>query len=214
MEFPNKKYKTILADPPWELGNMRMKKARPNAKLPYKRMKLQEIKDLPVGKLADKECNLFLWTTHTFLPHAFEVLKSWGFKYHCCLTWDKTNGIPCWGFKRETEFVLFGYKGKIIVKQKGRFIHTLFKEKLTTHSTKPKIFYEILESNTPKPRIELFARNKRDGWDAWGNEVGNETQKVLSNSIVPPSNSPTASLHSFGEHNINYVQFERSATKL
>ena len=165
------KYKTILADPPWNMGEMRMKKARPNAKLPYQKMKTQEICKLPVGDFADKDCNLFLWTTHTFLPDAFEVMKAWGFKYHCLITWNKTNGIPCWGFKRETEFVLYGYKGKITVNQRGRFIHTLYTEKLTTHSTKPIGFYEILEKNTPEPRLELFARNKRNGWDVWGNEV-------------------------------------------
>jgi N6-adenosine-specific RNA methylase IME4 len=172
----NKKYKTILADPPWDIGEMRMKKSRPNAELPYPRMKTQAIKDLDVKSLADENCNLFLWTTHTFLPDAFEVIKSWGFKYHCLLTWDKTNGIPCWGFKRKTEFVLYGYRGKITVNQTGKFIHTLFTEKLTTHSKKPNIFYEILESNTPEPRIELFARNKRNGWDTWGNELQNDIE--------------------------------------
>ena len=166
-----KKYQTIVVDPPWNIGSMRMRKARPNARLTYQRMKFDDIKALNVGMLADINCGLFLWTTHTFLPKAFDIVKSWGFKYHCCLTWDKTNGIPCWGFKRRTEFVLYGYKGVINVNQRGKFIHTLFTEKLTTHSTKPKVFYEILENNTPKPRIELFARHKRNGWDAWGDEV-------------------------------------------
>jgi N6-adenosine-specific RNA methylase IME4 len=171
-----KKYQIIYADPPWRIGSMRMKKARPNAELKYPTMSLDEIKNLPVGQLADINCSLFLWTTHTFLPDAFDVMKSWGFKYHCCITWDKTNGIPCWGFKRRTEFVLYGYKGKINVNQSGRFIHTLFTEKLTTHSRKPEGFYKILESNTPQPRIELFARNKRDGWDVWGNEVESDIE--------------------------------------
>jgi N6-adenosine-specific RNA methylase IME4 len=87
------KYKTILADPPWNLGEMRMKKARPNAKLPYPKMKTGAICALPVAELADDNCNLFLWTTHTFLPDAFEVMKAWGFRYHCLLTWDKTKSF-------------------------------------------------------------------------------------------------------------------------
>ncbi len=171
-----KKYQIIYADPPWKIGSMRMKKARPNAKLPYKRMSLEEIKALPVKEISDENCGLFLWTTHTFLPKAFEVVEAWGFKYHCCITWDKTNGIPCWGFKRRTEFILYGYKGLINVNQRGRFIHTLFTEKLTTHSTKPKGFYDILENNTPKPRIELFSRERREGWDVWGNEVESDIE--------------------------------------
>jgi N6-adenosine-specific RNA methylase IME4 len=165
------KYKTILADPPWNIGEMRMKKARPNAKLPYPKMKTKDICNLKVNELADDDCNLFLWTTHTFLPDALEVMRAWGFKYHCLITWDKTNGIPCWGFKRNTEFILYGYKGKITVNQRGKFIHTIYTEKLTTHSKKPKIIYEVLENNTPEPRLEMFARDKRNGWDVWGNEV-------------------------------------------
>jgi N6-adenosine-specific RNA methylase IME4 len=169
----NKKYQTILADPPWQMDFVKLK-MRPNqVEMPYKMMSVNEICNLGIElrPLEDDNCNLFLWTTHTYLPDAFKVMESWGFKYHCCLTWDKTNGRPCWGFKRDTEFVLYGFRGKITVNQRGHFIHTLFTEKLTTHSTKPEIFYNILESNTPEPRLELFARNKRDGWDCWGNEV-------------------------------------------
>lgn len=136
-------------------------------------MSMQEI--IALGKtlepFIDDECNLFLWTTHTFLPDSLKVVDGWGFKYHCLLTWDKTNGRPCWGFKRKTEFVVYAYRGRITVNQRGKFIPTLFTEKLTRHSAKPIALYELLESNTPPPRLELFARNKREGWDVWGNEV-------------------------------------------
>jgi len=138
---------------------------------------------MPINKIADENCNLFCWTTHTFLPATFDIIKKWGFKYHCLLTWNKGNGRPHFGFKRNTEFVVYAYKGKITVKQRGQFINTLidsipdlFYEKLTTHSKKPTIFYKILENNTPKPRIELFARKGRDGWDVWGNEVESDIE--------------------------------------
>ena len=168
-----KKYETILADPPWQMDFVKLK-MRPNqVAMPYPMMTTKEICELGIDlrPYLDEKCNLFLWTTHTYLPDAFKVLSEWGFKYHCCLTWDKTNGRPCWGFKRKTEFVLYGYRGGITVNQRGTFIPTLFSEPLTVHSRKPQIFYEILEKNTPEPRLELFARNKRDGWDCWGNEV-------------------------------------------
>jgi len=172
----NQKYQTLLADPPWNIGTMQMGRVRPNARLPYKRMKTYEICQLGIflrEYLADK-CNLFLWATHTFLPDALWVTKAWGFEYHCLLTWDKTNGRPCFGFMRKTEFVVYGYRGGITVNQRGKYIPTLFTEKLTTHSTKPQILYELLESNTPAPRLELFARKKRLGWDCWGNEVDSD----------------------------------------
>ena len=168
-----KKYRTILADPPWEMDFVKLK-MRPNqVAMPYSTMSLIEIGNLGIElrPYLAENCNLFLWTTHTYLPNAFKVISDWGFKYHCCLTWDKTNGRPCWGFKRKTEFCLYAYRGKITVNQRGEFIPTLFTEKLTTHSTKPQILYDILERNTPAPRLELFARNKREGWDSIGFDI-------------------------------------------
>jgi len=167
------KYKTILADPPWEMAFVKLK-MRPNqVAMPYPTMSIPQICELGISlrPYLDNNCNLFLWATHTHLPMAFKVLKEWGFKYHCCITWDKTNGRPCWGFKRVTEFLLYGYRGKITVSQRGKFIPTLLSEKLTTHSTKPQIVYNTLEANSPGPRLELFARAKREGWHVWGNEI-------------------------------------------
>lgn len=164
-------YKTIVIDPPWDLKFHRLK-IRPNQiKLPYKTMSDSDINDFSIDNFADVECNLFFWTTHTKLPISLNIIKNWGFKYHCLLTWDKTNGRPCWGFMRKTEFVIYAYRGQIGVNQRGKFIPTLFTEKLRKHSEKPDIFYDILKANTPSPRIDIFARKKRDGWDVWGDEV-------------------------------------------
>ena len=167
------KYKTILVDPPWEMDFVRLK-MRPNqVTMPYPTMSLTEICTLGIDLRPHvaASCNLFLWATHTHLPAAFKVMSEWGFKYHCCITWDKKNGRPCWGFKRVTEFLLYGYRGKITVNQRGKFILTLISEKLTTHSTKPTILYDILETNAPEPRLELFARHKREGWDSIGFDI-------------------------------------------
>jgi N6-adenosine-specific RNA methylase IME4 len=165
------KFKTIIADPPWHIEFIKLK-MRPNQiKMPYPTMMTKEIVALPVKEIADKACNLFLWATHTSLPDALEVAKAWGFKYHCMLTWDKTNGRPCMGFKRDTEFVVYAYKGKITVRQRGEYIHTLFSEPVAAHSRKPDIFYTIVENNAPKPHIELFGRARRAGWYCVGNEI-------------------------------------------
>ncbi len=175
-----KQYKTILADPPWKIDFIK-RKVRPNQiAMPYPTMSIKEICDLGIAlrPYLYNDCNLFLWTTHKYLPDAFRVINEWGFKYHCLLTWDKTMGMALCGFHRRTEFLLYAHRGRITVNQNGRFIPTLLTEKMTTHSTKPQILYEILESNTPKPRLELFARNKRNGWDCWGNEVVSDINLV------------------------------------
>src|SRR3990167_8711439 len=172
IQLPVGKYSTIVVDPPWPVEFMNLD-MRPNQiEMPYKTMSIEEIKQWSVIKdIANEDCNLFLWTTHTYLPVALEIVKEWGFKYHVLLTWDKTNGRSLFGFNRRTEFVIFAYKGHITVNQRGKFIDTIFTEKLREHSRKPDIFYSMLLNNTPAPRIDIFSREKREGFDQWGNEV-------------------------------------------
>jgi len=179
--LPNKKYQVIYADPPWKVQNASSVwyKCDNPIENKYPTMNIEEIKALPIKEISDKPSSLFLWTTHTFLKDALEVMESWGFKYHCCITWDKKSGFSVWGFHRRTEFCLFGYSGGINVNQKGRFIPTLIVEPKRKHSQKPILMRSWIENNSPKPRIELFARERFDGWDAWGNELPNTTQKML-----------------------------------
>jgi N6-adenosine-specific RNA methylase IME4 len=170
--LPKGKYNVIYADPPWEIGSIELEKWESPLNDKYNTMTLEEIKELNVPKLAFEDCSLFLWTTHTFLEKAFEVINSWGFKYHCCITWDKGSGWSANGFHRRTEFCLYAYKGKMNVNQEGDFIPTLIVEKKGKHSEKPKIMRNWIISNSPKPRIELFAREKIDDeFDVWGDEV-------------------------------------------
>lgn len=172
------KYKTILIDPPWPVEAIAMKRRPNSTTMPYQTMSVDEIGSLAVGGLADDTCDLFLWTTHTYLPDAFDLMKRWGFKYHCVITWDKGNGYSVNGFTRRTEFLLYGYKNKMGVRQRGRYVPTLirdlpelFDEKRNAHSRKPLQCYRLLERATQEPRIELFARHRRVGWHVWGNEV-------------------------------------------
>ena len=134
-------------------------------------MSIEKLKLLSVREITDTNCGLFLWTTHTTLPWGLELMNSWGFKYHCAITWDKKGGWCIAGFYRRTEICLYGYKGKMNINQKGKFIPTLITEAKRKHSQKPDVMRKWIESNTPMPRIELFARQKTAGWDVWGNEV-------------------------------------------
>jgi N6-adenosine-specific RNA methylase IME4 len=179
------KYQTILADPPWQYGTWGKANplSRPNGveyPMPYPTMSIDEIKALPVNSLADDNCELYLWTTQKYLPHAFGVIESWGFKYCQTLVWCKTprgtgqGGVYC----PTNEFLLLARKGAM--PKVERINSTWFKTERphNSHSTKPQFFIDMIEQVTNPPRIELFARRKRMGWDVWGNEVNCDLELV------------------------------------
>jgi N6-adenosine-specific RNA methylase IME4 len=119
------------------------------------------------------DCVLFLWSTRSTLQQALELLTHWGFTYHITITWDKGSGFCMSGFNRRSELLLVGYTGMLgnVIKQEGEFIPTVIYEAKTTRSTKPQTMYRFIEQRTIGNRIELFARKRRPGWDAWGNEL-------------------------------------------
>ena len=165
------KYSVIYADPPWPVGSMVLDKWESPIDDKYPTMEIEDIISLPVEDIAAENCSLFLWTTHRFLPIAFEVIEAWGFKYHCCITWDKHGGWTQFGFHKRTEFLLFAYKGKIDIDQYGKAIPTLISEPKGRHSKKPDSIRKMIKEKTKEPRIEMFAREEHDGWKVWGNEV-------------------------------------------
>ena len=168
--FPNKKYQIIYADPPWDVKKIK-RKSRPNQVVfDYPTMSIDEIKSLPVDTISDTNAVLFLWTTHAYLPKSFDVMKEWGFKYQRTVTWDKQNGLCLFGFHHRTEFLLFGYKGKIEMYPKRKAFPTMVVAKSSRHSEKPQVFRDLIMP-FGDTRIELFARQKTEGWDVWGNEV-------------------------------------------
>ena len=178
--FPNKKYKTIVIDLPWpiETGFNSKNLHSPMTRVPYPTMSKEEIENFPINNFADEECSIFLWTIQLFLPYSFELLKKWGFKYHCLMTWDKMDGINCWGFFRNSEFVIYAYKGKPSLDYTKKFIPTSFREHRTKHSKKPKIFYDLIRRITKEPRIDIFARKKTEGFDSWGNDQELEAETL------------------------------------
>lgn len=179
-----KKYRTILADPPWEMGKLgRGKDARKGRNyhcgeivhLQYPTMSINEICELPVNQFADEASHLWIWTTNKTLRDTFSVIEAWGFKYLNTLTYNKPSGVGPW-FVNTTQHLMFAYKGKLNMGQ-GRYARTSQYYTPTRHSKKPSESYGLIESISESPRLELFARpispllQKRDGWDVWGNEV-------------------------------------------
>lgn len=169
--LPEGKYSVIYADPPWPVGSMVLDKWKSPIEDKYPTMTIGEIASLPIDKITADTCSLFLWATHTFLHEAFHIMEEWGFKYFCTITWNKRGGWTQNGFHKKTEFLLYGYRGTINIEQRGDAIPTYIEMAKGGHSSKPHMVREIIKNKTPEPRIELFAREKADGWNVWGNEA-------------------------------------------
>ncbi len=148
----------------------------------YQVMSIEEISKLPINQIADKDCVLFLWATTPLLPEAFEVMKAWGFKYKTAIFWRKemSLGMGFW-FRGQVEVLLLGVKGnvKAFRCQKPNFIQS----KVRKHSQKPDEIYGLIEALDINPKIELFARARREGWDAWGNEIPEYCQRKIHPNI-------------------------------
>lgn len=179
--IPHGGYSTIVADPPWKYGRWGKASVAPrgsnyepqDSAMPYQTMTVDEIKALPVGELAAENCDLYLWTTGRYLPHSFGVFEAWGFKYCQTLTWGKKpKGTGQGGlFCPTTEFLILGRKGKMPIGKTRQDSTWWEKKRPMKHSQKPEFFQDMIEEVSNGPRIELFARRERPGWDVWGNEV-------------------------------------------
>jgi len=179
--FPNKKYQIIYADPPWDYGNTKNLNGQfwGIADKHYPVMRLEDIKALPIHNLANEDCYLFLWTTSPFMEKSFEVIKSWGFKYATIgFVWIKMRNnmdeIRGDGLGKYTisnaEYCLIARKGKYWRNAKN--VKQIIMSPKDKHSKKPdEIRKRIVELVGNLSRIELFARQKTEGWDVWGNEV-------------------------------------------
>ena len=175
-----KKYKIIYADPPWDYSGRKLNTATNGKELNdhYPTMSISEICKLPIKKLADKNCLLFMWVTYPHLEKSFEVIEAWGFKYSTvAFEWLKmtTTGknvcfMGSWTCGGGIELCLLAHKGSVprIAKNIRKMIIAQRRE----HSRKPGEAKErIVQLVGDLQRIELFAREKTEGWDVWGNEV-------------------------------------------
>jgi len=173
------RFGTILADPPWRFTNRTGKMAPEHKRLSrYPTMTLQQIMELPVAQLALPKCHLYLWVPNALVLEGLEVMKRWGFQYKTNLVWFKVrkdNGPDGRGvgfyFRNVTEMVLFGTRGNLRTLAPGRRQVNIVQSRKREHSRKPDELYDIVESCSPNPYIELFARHQRKGWVQWGNEI-------------------------------------------
>jgi len=186
--FPRGKYQLIVVDPPWPVKKI-ARKVRPNQiEMDYPTMSLQEIADLPVDSIATEDAWCFLWTTQKYLFDAKAILEGWGFDRLLTMVWEKTYGrsagMPLFGFKWNAEFILVGCKQRPPAWSKGRLIPAVFQAENVRHSQKPQRFYDLVAS-LGTPRIDLFARQRRDGWDAWGTLEFEEDKWKYENQVWP-----------------------------
>lgn len=180
----NKKYQIIYADPPWTYpDNGSTTNSRGLGQQYYDLMTIEEIKALPVNKISDENCYLFMWGTGRRMDECIDVIRAWGFEYFSIVfVWIKKNKIAdslFWGMGNVTrsnpEYVLLGRRGKL--DRKAKNIHSVIMSKIQKHSQKPdEVKTRIVDLYGDLPRIELFARQKTEGWDIWGNEVTNDIE--------------------------------------
>jgi N6-adenosine-specific RNA methylase IME4 len=165
-----KLYKTIIADPPWELDQ----RGNYGAINHYPLLSLDRIKVMPVADFADGNAHCWLWVTNGVLRHGYDVLEAWGFTPRSVFTWIKPRlGLGNY-LRNATEHILLGTRGKAPVLFKGQ-PNWLFAP-LQEHSHKPEEQYAIIERVSPGPYLELFARRRQPGWDAWGNEIESDVK--------------------------------------
>jgi len=163
------KYDVIVIDPPWPMEKIE-RDDRPNqsSSLDYPTMTEAQLQDLKIPH--SKDCHLFVWTTHKFLPMALRLLPSWGFKYVLAFVWHKPNGYQPFGLpKYNCEFALYCRLGSPKFVDLKAF-NTCFNAPQGSHSEKPSFFYEMIARVTDGRRLDMFSRRKIDGFDAWGNE--------------------------------------------
>lgn len=182
--FPAKKYQVIYTDPPWQYDNKKIGGTwTTGAEQNYDTMSTQDICNLPIKDITEKNCALFLWATVPFLHDAFHVMDAWGFEYKTMITWRKIFclGMGYW-FRGQTEHLLLGIKGnvKAFHSQKPNFVQTPVLH--LKHSEKPAKFRGIVAEVTRglNPKIELFAREQIEGWDSWGNDLPSTKQVLLN----------------------------------
>jgi N6-adenosine-specific RNA methylase IME4 len=175
-----RRFSTIMADPPWRFQNSTGKVAPEHRRLNrYGTMTLEEIEALPVVKAAASTAHLYLWVPNALLPEGLGVMAAWGFKYKANVVWHKIRkdggsdgrGVGFY-FRNVTELLLFGVIGKNArTLAPGRSQVNMMQTRKREHSRKPDEQYDLIESCSPGPYLEMFGRGVRKGWTSWGNQA-------------------------------------------
>lgn len=175
----SRKFKTVLADPPWQFQNRTGKMAPEHKRLNrYPTLTLDEIKAMPVSDVCEKEAHLYLWVPNALLIEGLDVLKSWGFTYKTNIIWHKIRkdggpdgrGVGFY-FRNTTEMILFGVRGSMRTLSPGRKQVNIIKSVKREHSRKPDEQYNLIESCSPGEYLEIFGRGTRKGWTVFGNQA-------------------------------------------
>lgn len=177
------KFATVMADPPWRFVNRTGKIAPEHKRLArYPTMTIEEISALPVSEFLEDTSHCYLWVPNALLPDGLQVLSAWGFNYKSNIIWHKIRkdggsdgrGVGFY-FRNVTEVLLFGTRGKNArTLQAGRTQVNLFSTRKREHSRKPDEQYEIIESCSWGPYLELFGRGRRKDWTVWGNQADDD----------------------------------------
>lgn len=169
-----RKYRTILADPPWaaeQQGNR-------GASRHYDVMSTGQIAELRIGVLAEDDAHLWMWATNSALDEQISVMEAWGFEYRAALTWIKPYFRLGNYLRHQTEHLLFGTRGRLPIQFRSQ--GTWFYAPVQDHSHKPEEVYAIIERCSPGPYVELFARRQQPGWDSIGDAIdGRDIRDVL-----------------------------------
>src|SRR5580765_2482706 len=175
-----RRFATVLADPPWQFTNKTGKIAPEHKRLTrYSTLALDEIKALPVGQITASTAHLYLWCPNALLPEGLAVMKAWGFNYKSNIVWHKVRkdggsdgrGVGFY-FRNVTGLLLFGVRGKHArTEAPGRSLVNYLSSRKREHSRKPDEQYDLIERCSKAPYLELFARGTRPGWTYWGNQV-------------------------------------------
>lgn len=194
------KYNVIYADPPWKIKAGRPLKgykmengkqlfiptSNKSRDTEYPSMTIDQIKALKVSEITADDAHLYMWVTNSHLPYAFEIIKHWGFEYSTTIVWAKNRmGGGLGGtFKITTEYLLFAKKGKLktlkTIDSTWHNVKRTYENGYPKHSKKPDYFYELIEQTSPGLKLEMFARQKREGWHIWGNELENDVELKTS----------------------------------
>jgi N6-adenosine-specific RNA methylase IME4 len=179
----DQRFATVMADPPWRFQNRTGKIAPERKRLArYPTMKLDEICALPVAEHVEDRAHCYLWVPNALLPEGLQVLSAWGFQYKSNIIWHKIRkdgssdgrGVGFY-FRNVTEILLFGVRGKNArTLAPGRRQVNLFGTRKREHSRKPDEQYDIIESCSWGPYLELFGRGKRKNWTVWGNQADDD----------------------------------------
>lgn len=188
-DLQRRSYGCISADPPWYFRTRTTTVSNRDPQQHYPVMTIDKILALPVREIAAPDCHLFLWATGPCLPQAFDVIKAWGFKYSgVAFTWAKLKRshdlmqmrfLPTadadfhlgLGFttRKNAEFCLLARRGN--AKRVAKDVRELILAPVREHSRKPDEAYHRIERYCAGPRLEMFARESRPNWDAWGNQT-------------------------------------------